>query len=83
MYHYAKDATPLGSGFCFLCHPLYFSIFDKLVTQSLKHCGSLSQAASGIVNDKLFEELILHLDIFPVTKEISFIFYHLSFIFTR
>ena len=39
MYDHVKDATPLDSGFCFLCHPLCFSIFDKLTRQRERNCA--------------------------------------------
>ena len=52
-YSQVKDAAPLDSGFRFLCHPLCFSEFDKLLRQSERNSTPISQAASGIVNEKL------------------------------
>ena len=69
MYEQVEDARAQDSGFCFLCNPFCFSIFDKLVDKVKENVSSppISQAASGRVKSKFTKNPYkICLDIFPV-----------------
>ena len=58
MYDEVKDATPLGSGFVFYTIPSVLAYLINQLDKVKEIVPPFSQAASGTVKNKLYEEFI-------------------------